>query len=420
MMIQEQVHKKILFKLDDIKAWFQQQKQGLNFPLYSSFDLRDSGYKVVPVDANIFPAGFNNICQTDKEHSVELVDNFLKSHYEHNQKILLVTEEHTNNPYYWENVHSIYQMLKQTGRDVVIGLPSDSLKDAIEVESVNGHKLTVHPTHRSSDTVEVNGLTPDLIISNNDFSNSYQSWVEGLKTPMTPPYELGWHVRRKESFFEQYNKVAKEFCELIDINPFHFNIPTEVHQSFDVTDRSSLESLAEHVDKFVENLKAEYKKNDIQSEPFAFVKNNAGTYGMGVLTAKSGQDVLDWNNRARTKMKASKGGRGVSEVILQEGVPSVLKAEDTTAEPAIYMLGCELSGGFLRTHHKKGPQENLNSPGAVFKRLCVADLEINVEGLPMENVYGWVAKLGFLSIAKEAQAAKVQFTGYRPGDNGPC
>ncbi|MCH2533475.1 MAG: glutamate--cysteine ligase [Bdellovibrionales bacterium] len=419
-MIQEQIHKKILHNFDNIKSWFQEQKQGLNFPLYSSFDLRDSGFKVVPVDANIFPAGFNNICQTDKEHSVELLGAFLSSHYEKNQNILLITEEHTNNPYYWENVYTIYEMIQATGRKVITAIPDESLKTPMDVESVNGHKLKVYPATKTSQTIEVDGFTPDLIISNNDFSNSYQSWVEGLETPMTPPHKLGWHVRRKESFFEQYNHVSKQFCELIDINPFHFNIPTEVHQSFDVTSKDSLQTLAEHTDKFINHLKSEYEKHDIKAEPFAFIKNNAGTYGMGVLTAKSGQDVLDWNNRARTKMKAAKGGRGVSEVILQEGIPSILKAEDTTAEPAIYMLGCELAGGFLRTHHKKGPQENLNSPGAVFKRLCVADLEINVEGLPMENVYGWVAKLGFLAIAKEAQAAKVEFKGYRPGENGPC
>lgn len=419
-MIQEKIHKNIVNKLEDVVQWFSAQKQGLNFPLYSSFDLRDSGFKVVPVDANIFPAGFNNICQTDKEHSKELLDIFLNNHYEKNQKVLLVTEEHTNNPYYWENVYTIYEMIKATGRQVRVAFPGDKLEAPIEVQSINGHKLTIYSAAKKNQTIEVDGFRPELIISNNDFSNSYQEWVEGLEVPITPPHKLGWHVRRKESFFEQYNCVAKQFSELIDINPFHFTIPTQAHHNFDVTDVSSLKKLAEKVDEFIAKLKQDYKDHNIESEPFAFVKNNAGTYGMAVLTAKSGQDVLDWNNRARTKMKASKGGRGVSEVIIQEGIPSIIKSEDTTAEPAIYMLGCELAGGFLRAHHKKGPHENLNSPGAVYKRLCVADLKINVEGLPMENVYGWVAKLGFLAIAKEAQAAKVEFSGYKMGENGPC
>jgi glutamate--cysteine ligase len=66
------------------------------------------------------------------------------------------------------------------------------------------------------------------------------------------------------------------------------------------------------------------------------------------------------------------------------------------------MVGSQLAGGFLRTHSQKGPSESLNSPGAVYKRLCVADLNINVEGCPMENVYGWMARLAALAAAREA------------------
>jgi glutamate--cysteine ligase len=77
------------------------------------------------------------------------------------------------------------------------------------------------------------------------------------------------------------------------------------------------------------------------------------------------------------------------------------------------MLGCQLAGGFLRTHHEKGPTESLNSPGAVYKRLCVSDLKVSVEGHPMENVYGWVAKLGLIAIGREADEMKVEFRNYR-------
>lgn len=100
-------------------------------------------------------------------------------------------------------------------------------------------------------------------------------------------------------------------------------------------------------------------------------------------------------------MKAVKGGGDITELIIQEGIPTVLKEEAETIEPAIYMIGKELAGGFLRAHKEKGPKESLNSPGAVYKRLCVSDLKINVEGYPMENVYGWVAKLSALAVAQE-------------------
>ena len=77
------------------------------------------------------------------------------------------------------------------------------------------------------------------------------------------------------------------------------------------------------------------------------------------------------------------------------------------------MIGCQLAGGFLRTHNKKGPKDSLNSPGAVYKRLCVSDLEIDVEGKPLENVYGWIAKLGILAIGRETRAMEVTYKDYR-------
>ncbi|MCB0355888.1 MAG: glutamate--cysteine ligase, partial [Bdellovibrionales bacterium] len=112
------------------------------------------------------------------------------------------------------------------------------------------------------------------------------------------------------------------------------------------------------------------------------------------------------------KMKAAKGGGGFSEVIIQEGIPTKYLDENETAEPAIYLISRRLAGGFLRTHSKKGPDDNLNSPGAVYKKLCVSDLKVDRTKCPLENVYGWIAKIGVLAIAMEAREAKVPFVGY--------
>jgi len=76
------------------------------------------------------------------------------------------------------------------------------------------------------------------------------------------------------------------------------------------------------------------------------------------------------------------------------------------------MIGCELAGGFLRTHSEKSATESLNSPGAVYKRLCVTDLYDNRMKCPKENVYGWSAKLGLLAIGLEAQDMQIKFDKY--------
>ena len=93
------------------------KRSSIPYPIFSSFDIRDSGFKVAQVDANIFPAGFNNICSTDVEHAAGLFDRYLKDHYAKDiRKILLVTEEHTQNTYYWDNVGTLSDILKASGR----------------------------------------------------------------------------------------------------------------------------------------------------------------------------------------------------------------------------------------------------------------------------------------------------------------
>ena len=416
-MIQDQIHKAISHKHDSLVDWFASKRKGLHIPFYTSFDIRDSGFKVVPVDANLYPAGFNNICQADKETSAELVEAYFKDHYpEGFGSVVILTEEHTNNPYYWDNVHTLKTLLEQSDKSVKVAIPS-ALDKPLEIESASGFTMTVHSAVRSGETFLVAGEAPDVVISNNDFSQSYSDWAEGLEVPMNPPREMGWYQRKKHKFFEKYNELAAEFCEQIDFDPWALSVSTESFDSFDIGSEENRDQLAGRVDSLIDRLIDDYKQRGIEVSPTVFIKNNSGTYGLGVTKVVSGDDVRTWNNKSRKKMKAAKGGGGIASVIVQEGVPSRVMSEGATAEPAIYMIGCKLAGGFLRTHNKKGPDESLNSPGAVYKRLCVSDLRVNVEGHPMENVYGWVARLGLLAVSREMQAEKVSIRSYGLGSD---
>jgi glutamate--cysteine ligase len=415
-MTHEILHKKICESCDKVNDWFVVKGKGLPFPIYSSFDIRDASFKLAPVDANIFPAGFNNVCLTDRENSVGIAKEFLDDHYSPDtRKILLLTEEHTQNPYYWDNVIAIRTILEGAGREVRVAIPKP-LEKPIVVTAASGATLTVYHAQREGGGVNIEGFKPDLIICNNDFSVENEDWAKDLATPMNPPRELGWYRRRKDRFFKIYNELAGEFCELIGVDPFYLRVETESFAGFEVDDEGSRDQLAAQAQKFYERLQAKYKANGIDREPFLFVKNNAGTYGLGVISVKHPDEIKSWNYKSRKKMKAAKGGREVTEVIIQEGIPTTVQAAGgKTAEPAIYMIGCQLSGGFLRTHSEKGDDDSLNSPGAVYQRLCMADLDIKLEGCSMENAYGWLARLAFLAVAQEAKELGVEFKNYRLG-----
>jgi glutamate--cysteine ligase len=407
------VHTQIVRHLDRVEAWFAEVRKSVDVPFYSSYDIRDSGHKVTNVDANIFPAGFNNICGLDRENAGEVAASYVKRHYGSGSKrILVLTEEHTNNPYYWDNIAALAKIITDAGHEVRLAFPRLDGEPVYTMKSASGLELEVHTVRSEGGKILSPGFEPDLVVSNNDFSDFYENLGPVITSAVNPPRELGWYQRKKSTYFKHYNELCREFAKVIDVDPWLLTVETELVEHFDIADEASRAALAQKVEAMLARTRVEYQKRGINEEPFVFVKNNSGTYGLAVMRVSSGDEVMALNYKTRKKMKAAKGGRDVEEVIIQEGVPSIVQSDGVTAEPTLYLIGCQLAGGFLRTHKEKNATESLNSPGAVYKRLCVSDLKVSVEGHPMENVYGWVAKLGLLAIGRESAEMKVQYKDY--------
>lgn len=408
-----QLHQTILKNMDSLCEWFEKSSRELQIPFYSSYDIRDSSFKVTNVDANIYPAGFNNICPTDKEHAPELVKRYFQQHYPEARRVLLISEDHLKNMYYWENVNAIIELLSSSGYEVRVGMPGLQDQEQIVLETYLGNKVTAHKVMNQGGKLMIPEFVPDVVISNNDFSKTYDAWTDLSLVQMTPSMELGWYQRRKSVYFECYNQVAAEFAKILNWDEWYFQVRTELFSEFDVSSEESRTQLAKRVDILIAQIQKDYQLRKINENPYLFVKNNSGTYGLGVIRVSSGEDVLKWSYDSRKKMKAQKGGGRFDEVILQEGVPTIMKSGAATAEPTIYMIGDSLAGGFLRTHEQKDEKDSLNSPGAVYKKLCLSDLKIKAEGCPLENVYGWVGKIGLLAIGRETQKMDIKYRGYK-------
>ncbi len=416
----EELHKVFLDHQSQTTDWFMSKTIGFKFPVYMSVDVRDAGFKLAAVDANAFPAGFNNVCDIDRENAPDIFKNYMEKNYQTlPEKILLLTEENTKNRYYWDNVHAILTMIESAGFSARVSFPKELNEDSMVLESASGKNVTVYSAKRREDHVVLSdGFVPDFIMSNNDFTTEYKDWFEGLETPINPPHELGWWNRSKGEHFKFYNEFANELASLLDIDPWTLSIKTEVFDNFDVGSESNRMALADKVETLLDKIKKKYAEEKIEYDAAVFVKNNSGTYGMGVTQVKSGEDIVKWNNKTRTKMKAAKGGGGISQLVLQEGIPSRVQSESSAAEPVIYSIGCELVGGFLRTHGSKSALDNLNSPGAIFKRLCMSDLKIDIDGCLMENIYGWVSRLSLLSLSREAEMLNSKFIGFNENPAG--
>jgi glutamate--cysteine ligase len=111
-------------------------------------------------------------------------------------------------------------------------------------------------------------------------------------------------------------------------------------------------------------------------------------------------------------MSVAKDNQEITEVIIQEGVPTYERVNDAVAEPVVYMLDRYVVGGFYRVHADRGIDENLNSPGATFVPLAFAESSSlprmgEKPGASAPNrfyMYGVIARLAMLAASYELEA----------------
>ncbi len=401
-------------KLDE---WFGSHATLAPPPFYCSVDLRDSGHKIVPVDSNLFPAGFNNLCPEDLKNAPPVVraqiEAFAKraGANEIPKRVLILPESHTQNLYYIENLYRLHKLLELAGFESAIGwygaLP-EGMTFPLELKSASGKTLAAFPIEIVEGKMKAGDFTPDLILLNNDFSGGYPEALDQVTQPIFPSYVLGWHSRKKSEHFRHYNRLATEFAQIIGADPWAITIDTECVEPVNFNEDIGTDLVAESVNRIMARMAKAHHDRFIDEKPFVFVKNNSGTYGMGVMVVHSVDEITRMNRRTKNKMSVGKNRSAIESVVIQEGVRTAMRIDEVAAEPVIYCMGGELIGGFLRANTERGDQDNLNSQGMVFKKLCMSDLKRPLPALArtqevpvLELVYGSVARISALAMGLE-------------------
>ncbi|MGH7802376.1 MAG: glutamate--cysteine ligase [Thermodesulfobacteriota bacterium] len=408
MRFLDEINHRLNEKAKEIEDWIDEQSGKARVPLYTSVDLRVSHHKITPVDTNIFPAGFNNLCQVFRERVGRLFrEEFIRSHPE-TKKIVVIPELHTRNPYYWENIQVIKTILESEGFLVEIGLVSDELyQDGIGFKTISGKEVKAYKLKRKDGIVYISEFIPDLILINNDFSSKCPEILRDIRQPVEPPVEMGWHTRRKNVHFEFYNKLAGELADIIEIDPWMISIETFSQKGVDFDKPEGREVVATSVELLLSRLRTEYEKRGVNEKPFVFVKSNSGTYGMSVLSISSGDDIRALNAEGRKQMRVTKGGKPVRDVVIQEGMPTSLKfGPQVVGEPVIYLIKSNVAGGFLRQNKGKSEFDNLNTKGMEFSCLSCEN-ENSCENKECERflppVYQIIARVASIAAGYEIE-----------------
>jgi len=404
---------RVLESMPAIERWFRLEWMEHTPPFYTSVDLRNAGFKLAPVDTNLFPGGFNNLTLEMLPLAVQAAMAAIEKICPEAKNLLLIPEAHTRNTYYLSNVQRLVQIFTQAGLNVRLGTLDEEIKSPSRLALPDGSELTLEPLLRTRGRLGLKDFDPCTILLNNDLSAGIPPVLENLHQQyLLPPLHAGWAVRRKSRHFQSYEEVAKKFAKLLGMDPWLINPLYGQCGQVDFDEATGLECVQGHVETLLAKIRRKYKEYGIGEKPFVVVKADNGTYGMGIMTVHDPKELDDLNRRTRNKMSVVKDGQPVSEVIIQEGVPTYERVNGAVAEPVVYMIDRYVVGGFYRVHAERGVDENLNAPGSGFVPLAFAESHQLPRpgakpGASAPNrfyMYGVIGRLAMLAAAYELEA----------------
>ena len=408
-----ELEQRILDSTPAIERWFRLEWMEHTPPLYSSVDIRNAGFKLAPVDTNLFPGGWNNLTPEMLPLAVQAAMAAIEKICPEARNLLIVPESHTRNSFYLSNVLQLKRIFHQAGLNVRFGSLDPEIKESTTLDLPTGETITIEPLIRTDRRLGLKDFDPCTILLNNDLSTGIPGMLEDLHEQfLLPPLHAGWSVRRKSRHFQAYEEVAKRFGKLLGMDPWLINPMYAKCGEVNFDEDLGLDCLRTNVDALLTKIKRKYKEYGINEKPFVVVKADNGTDGMGIMTVRDVKDLDALNSKSKNKMSTTKDGQALSEVIIQEGVLTNERVNDAVAEPVVYMMDRYVVGGFYRIHAERGVDENLNAPGASFVPLAFADSGRLPQpgqkpGSSSPNrfyMYGVIGRLAMLAASYELEA----------------
>ena len=416
-----ELEQRVLDSMPAIERWFRLEWMEHTPPFYSSVDIRNAGFKLAPVDTNLYPGGWNNLTPEMLPLGVQAAMAAIEKICPEARNLLLIPENHTRNMFYLANVAQLQRIFYMAGLNVRIGSINPEIKENTTIDLPNGDRVTLEPVIRTKRRIGLKDFDPCTILLNNDLSAGVPGILEDLHEQyLLPPLHAGWSVRRKSKHFECYEEVSKRFGKLLGVDPWLINPMFNQCGEVDFADGTGMECLQTNVDSLLTKIKRKYKEYGIQEKPFVVVKADNGTYGMGIMTVRDVKDLDEINRKTRNKMSVIKDGQSLSEVIIQEGVITHERLNDAVAEPVVYMMDRYVVGGFYRIHAERGIDENLNAPGSSFVPLAFEQSAHTPQpgvkpGASAHNrfyMYGVIGRLAMLAASYELEATDPEAENY--------
>ena len=404
-----ELEQRVLDSMPAIERWFRLEWMEHTPPFYSAVDIRNAGFKLAPVDTNLFPDGWHNLTPVMLPLAVQAAMAAIEKICPEARNLLLIPNNNARSSFYLSNVAQLQRIFHMAGLNVRIGSIDPDIKKPTTIELPNGDVITLEPVLRKKGggrgRLGLKDFDPCTILLNNDLSAGAPGILEDIHEQyLLPPLHAGWSVRRKSTHFKSYEEVAKRFGKLIGVDPWLINPMFEKCGEVDLARSEGIDCVRSNVEGLLNKVRKKYKEYGIHEKPFVVVKpDNSSNNGMGIMTVRDVKDIDALVGRAES---------GVKDLIIQEGVLTNERMNDAVAEPVVYMMDRYVVGGFYRIHAQRGIDESLNAPGSSFVPLAFAEstrlpqpgMKPGASAPNRFYMYGVIGRLAMVAASYELEA----------------
>ncbi|OOG54846.1 glutamate--cysteine ligase [Polaromonas sp. C04] len=407
-----ELEQRVLDSMPAIERWFRLEWMEHTPPFYSAVDIRNAGFKLAPVDTDLYPGGWNYLTPEMLPLAVQAAQAAIEKICPEARNLLVIPENHTTrNTFYLSSVAQLQRIFHMAGLNVRVGSIDPAVKKTTTVELPHGEHVTLEPVIRTRRRLGLKDFDPCTILLNNDLAAGIPGILEDIHEQyLLPPLHAGWSVRRKSNHFHSYEEVSKRFGKLLGIDPWLINPMFGKCGEVNFAQGPGMDCLSSNVDALLTKIRRKYKEYGINEKPFVVVKADNGTSGKGIMTVRDAKDLEALGRKSRADF--SKAGQEVGDLIIQEGVLTNERMNDAVAEPVVYMMDRYVVGGFYRVHAQRGVDESLNAPGSRFVPLAFAEstrlpqpgMKPGASAPNRFYMYGVIGRLAMLAASYELEA----------------
>lgn len=408
-----ELEQRILDTTPAIERWFRLEWMEHTPPFYSAVNIRNAGFKLAPVDTNLFPADWSQLTAQMMPLAVQAAMAAIEKICPEARNLLVVPQSHITDPGYLASLLRLQKIFYQAGLNVRFGSLNPEIKVPTPVPLAGGEVLMLEPLIRSDRRLGLKDFDPCTILLNNDLLAGIPGILEDLHEQyLLPPLHAGGSVRRKSCHFKAYEEITKRFGKLLGVDPWLIHPLSSTCEDVQISEGQGLDFLSTQVEALLGRIRRKYKEYGINEKPFVVIKPDNNAEDSGVITVHDTKELAALTYKAKDKINPVKDNHSLSQILIQEGVLTNERVNNAVAEPVVYMMDRYVVGGFYRVHAGRGMDENLSTPGARFVPLAFTDSgrlpqygeKPGSSGPNRFYMYGVVARLAMLAASYELEA----------------